>query len=157
MRAYLKQSILVIGGILLTIAVGIFLTYPYLTLPSPPENLPTFKSQNKIVLGSSLWSLSSLPPSLFSSSTPVSPSIAEISHPPDKEFGVWIWDDISRMSQDQLQHIIQSVADHHFNVIYLTIDEVLKFATIRDSKNLKEYEDKLQIFLSLAQQENWMA
>ncbi len=86
---------------------------------------------------------------------PLPPPIGSIEIPPQKEFGVWIWDSPIQMTGDHRRTIIESAAQHHFNAVYVTIDDYLDIATLPEgsTKEIKKeaYFSALASLIALAQ------
>ena len=77
------------------------------------------------------------------------PVIEPVARPVDKSrgYGVWIWDDVSRLSNTAVRERLDSVQAAGFDTIFLTIDPYFSLS----SENQKVFLEKTEKLLSLAQ------
>jgi hypothetical protein len=72
-----------------------------------------------------------------------------------KEFGVWIWDTLSKQSSGYAAQALSSAGAYGFNAVYLTIDDYLAIAALPDgaekSAQTSAFEAKLAAFVKAAQ------
>jgi hypothetical protein len=73
-----------------------------------------------------------------------------------KEFGIWVWDPVTKMTESYAQEVISVSKKNGFNVIYLTVDDYLNILDIKDNaerqKQSDNYMKALSIFVSSAKQ-----
>ncbi len=72
----------------------------------------------------------------------------------NKFYGVWVWDDVYKMSDAGITAIVNNSAAGGFDTIYLTIDKYLELNAISNTNTraaaLASYADSLSKFISLA-------
>lgn len=71
-----------------------------------------------------------------------------------KEFGIWVWDSPMKMTDAQASKVIEISKKNGFNVIYVTIDDILPILQMRDSAERTEeksaYVKRLSTFIAAA-------
>lgn len=71
-----------------------------------------------------------------------------------KFYGVWVWDDVYKMSDANITAIVNKAAQGNFDTVYLTIDKYLELSAITNTASrtaaLASYADSLAKFISLA-------
>lgn len=71
-----------------------------------------------------------------------------------KEAGVWVWDSVNKMSEAKMQEVVTYAKHNGFNVIYLTIDDILPTLLLPNSADktnkLNTYSANLVKFISIA-------
>nr|MBP9686958.1 hypothetical protein [Candidatus Doudnabacteria bacterium] len=73
---------------------------------------------------------------------------------PEKFYGVWVWDDVYKMSEANISTIVNKAAAGGFDTVYLTVDKYLELNAITNTTSrttaLNSYADSLSKFISLA-------
>ncbi len=83
-----------------------------------------------------------------------SDNLSDIPKLDGKESGIWVWDSVDKMSEAKMQEVVLYAKHSGFNVIYLTIDDILQtllLPTGSDKTNkLNTYSANLAKFIDIA-------
>lgn len=66
----------------------------------------------------------------------------------NREFGIWVWDSINKMTPAYAKDVISTAEKNGFNVIYLTVDDYITIAQAKDSTIKTQEEDAYMRSLS---------
>lgn len=73
-----------------------------------------------------------------------------------KEFGIWVWDSPMKMTDAQASKVIEISKKNGFNIIYVTIDDYISIAQMRDSvertSRKNAYMQELSAFIVAARE-----
>lgn len=66
-----------------------------------------------------------------------------------KEFGIWVWDSPKVMTPEHAANIVSMSRENGFNVIYVTVDDYLEIAGMRNAEERKQQREEYMVSLSV--------